>query len=48
MDYKVLASPEELKELESLPQEAFNKIPEGEKDSEYIAAESLTYFADVK
>lgn len=47
MDYKVLASPEELKELESLPQEAFNKIPEGEKDSEYIAAESLTYFADV-
>lgn len=47
MDYKVLASPEELKELESLSQDAFKKIPEDEKNSEYIAAESLTYFADV-
>ena len=34
MDYKVLASPEELKELESLSQDAFKRIPEDEKNSE--------------
>ena len=47
MDYKVVATQAELEELNSLPQELFKKIPDEEKNSEFIASESVTYFADV-
>ena len=47
MDYQVIGTEEELKELDELPQEVFNKIPEDEKNSEFIASESVTYFRDV-
>lgn len=47
MNYTVKATAEELSELEALSPDLFRKIPEEEKNSEFIASESTTYFADV-
>ena len=47
MNYKVEATPEERAELNALPQEMFQRLPDEEKNSEFIAAESVTYFKDV-
>lgn len=47
MNYKVEATPEELAELNALPLDMFQPLPEEEKNSEYIASESVTYFKDV-
>lgn len=47
MSYQVEATREELEELNALPQEMFRRLPDEEKNSELIAAESVTYFKDV-
>jgi len=47
MDYKVVATQEELDRAAALPDELFKKIPDEEKNSEFIATESTTYMKDV-
>ena len=47
MDYKVIASQEELDKVAALPDELFKKIPDDEKNSEFIATETTTYMKDV-
>ena len=42
MNYTVKATAEELSELEALSPDLFRKIPEEEKNSEFIASESTT------
>ena len=47
MDYKVVATQEELDKVAALPDELFKKIPDDEKNSEFIATEATTYMKDV-